>query len=433
MTRSKLLTASLLLTAALAISCSSNRLHADSGFVSLFNGENMEGWTSLTKPNSHGAWRVENGVLVCPAESTDNIFSEKDYSDFILQLDFKLTEKANNGIAIHAPFEKGQIAYIGNEIQVLDDDRYPDLLPTQYCGSHYKVTAAKRGALKPLGQWNHYDITVKGRHIKVVLNGKLITESDPSKISNPEVIGQHPGLFRTKGRVGFLGHHSRVEFKNIRIKELPVHEQDNIAPAGFTSLFDGSSLNGWKGLVADPPHRAKMSPEELGKEQAKADESMRAHWRVEDGQLVFDGKGQSLCTGKDYKDFELLVDWKIPPRGDSGIYLRGSPQVQIWATNSPGQFNPPDGSGGLYNNEKNPRHPLKLADHPVGEFNRFRIIMVGQKVHVFLNDVLVVNNTTMENYWERSKPIYPIGQIELQNHGGPLWFKNVYVREIGGE
>jgi hypothetical protein len=157
---------------------------------------------------------------------------------------------------------------------------------------------------------------------------------------------------------------------------------------------------------------------------------MREHWKAETGELVFDGKGDNLCTAKDYGDFEMLVDWKIPPKGDSGIYLRGSPQVQIWEPHSPGQFNPPDGSGGLYNDEKNDRHPLMFADKPVGEWNRFRIIMVGDKVHVFLNGQLVVNNNTLENYWERDKPIYPIGQIELQNHFGPLWFKNIYIREI---
>jgi hypothetical protein len=180
----------------------------------------------------------------------------------------------------------------------------------------------------------------------------------------------------------------------------------------------------------NPARRAKLPPEQLAAAQAKADQRMRDHWRVADGVLTFDGKGDSLCTGKDYADFELLVDWKIPPRGDSGIYLRGCPQVQIWETNSPGQFAPPDGSGGLYNNEKNPRHPLKSADNPVGQWNRFRILMLGDKVHVFLNNELVVRDTTLENYWERDKPIYPTGQIELQNHGGPLWFKNIYVREI---
>jgi hypothetical protein len=157
---------------------------------------------------------------------------------------------------------------------------------------------------------------------------------------------------------------------------------------------------------------------------------MRQHWQVQDGMLVFDGHGDNLCTARDYGDFEMLVDWKIAPKGDSGIYLRGTPQVQIWDVNSPGQFSHPDGSGGLWNNQKNNRHPLVFADHPIGQWNRFRILMVGEKVHVFLNGQLVVRDTTLENYWEPDKPIYPTGQIELQNHGGPLWFKNIYIREI---
>jgi hypothetical protein len=196
------------------------------------------------------------------------------------------------------------------------------------------------------------------------------------------------------------------------------------------ALFNGKDLTGWKGLVKDPPARAQMTPEQLAAEQVKADSNMREHWHAVDGELVFDGKGENLCTGKDYKDFEMLVDWKIPPKGDSGIYLRGSPQVQIWEANSPGHFTPFDGSGGLYNNEKGPQHPSTAADKPVGEWNHFRIVMVGEKVHVFLNGELVVNNVTLENFWERDKPIYRTGAIELQNHFGPLWFKNIYVREI---
>lgn len=445
MTRSQFFAWSLIPAILCAVSCSTDRCCSNtgsttaskkshSGFVSLFDGKTLNGWKEIKKGNASADYFVENGVLVCPENSADDLFTEKDYSDFVLQLDFKLTAGANNGVGIRAPFDKGQIAYIGNEIQILDDTapQYAKLEPGQYCGSHYKVTAAKRGALKPLGQWNHYEITAKGRHIRVVLNGKLITDSDINAISNPEVIAHHPGMFRTTGRIGFLGHHSRVEFKNIRIKELPIQQQENTPPPGFAALFNGHDLTGWKGLVADPPHRAKMTPDQLAAEQKKADEVAFSHWSVKDGNITFDGnwKGQNLCTAQDYKDFEMWVDWKIPPKGDSGIYLRGSPQVQIWATNSPGQFNPPDGSGGLYNNEKGPRHPLKYADHPVMEWNTFHIIMVGAKVHVFLNDVLVVNNTTLENYWERSKPIYPVGQLELQNHGGPLWFKNIYVRKI---
>lgn len=418
------------LTSAYAQRGTLNTSSSESGFVSLFDGKTLHGWAEAN--GTTAGYRVENGALVCTPQTAASLFSDKDYTNFILRLDFKLTSNANNGIAIHAPFEKGQIAYSGNEIQVLDDPTYPNLLPTQYCGSHYKITAAKRGALKSTGQWNHYEITVKGRRIKVALNGKLITDSDANKVTDPEIIAMHPGMFRTEGRIGFLGHRSHVEFKNIRIKELPSTEQENTAPEGFTALFNGKDLTGWKGLVKDPPHRAQMTREQLAEEQKSADAIAFSHWHVSNGQITFDGdwKGQNLCTKKDYGDFEMLVDWKIPPKGDSGIYLRGSPQVQIWEPHSPGQFSPPDGSGGLYNNNKAPRHPLKVADHPVGEWNHFRIIMVGDKVHVFLNDVLVVNNTTMENYWERNKPIYPTGSLELQNHGGPLWFKNIYVREI---
>lgn len=201
---------------------------------------------------------------------------------------------------------------------------------------------------------------------------------------------------------------------------------DNTPPEGFIALFNGKDLSGWKGLVASPPKRAQMSPEQLAEAQKKADQRMRDHWKVVDGTLVFDGKGDSLCTVEDYGDFEMYVDWKIMKDGDSGVYLRGTPQVQIWDK-------PDVGSGGLFNNQKHPSKPSKVADKPVGEWNRFKIKMVGDKVTVHLNDELVLDNVVMENYWERDKPIYPTGQIELQNHGNTLYFKNIYVKELPRE
>jgi hypothetical protein len=210
---------------------------------------------------------------------------------------------------------------------------------------------------------------------------------------------------------------------------------DNTPPEGFVAVFNGKDLSGWKGLLDpkrkldNPINRAKLSPEETKVAQAEADENMRKHWRVEDGALVFDGKGRSLCTAKDYGDFEMYVDWKISPKGDSGIYLRGSPQVQIWdtaLTNVGAQV----GSGGLYNNKKNPSKPSAKADRPVGEWNTFWIKMVGDKVWVKLNDQLVVDGVVLENYWDANQPIFPTGQIELQNHGNTLWFKNVYIKEL---
>ena len=204
--------------------------------------------------------------------------------------------------------------------------------------------------------------------------------------------------------------------------------ENNVPPPGFVALFNGKDLTGWKGLVGNPVTRAKMSPEELAKAQEIADQRMREHWHVEDGVLVFDGKGDNLCTARDYGDFELWVDWKILPHGDSGIYLRGCPQVQIWDANDH-----PEGSGGLYNNQKHPNKPLKRADKPIGEWNRFRIRMIGDRVSVWLNGELVVDNVVMENYWERDKPIYRTGPIELQNHGNKLYFRNIFIREIPPE
>ena len=200
---------------------------------------------------------------------------------------------------------------------------------------------------------------------------------------------------------------------------------DRLRQGGFVPLFDGRGLGGWKGLVADPPGRARMTPAELLKAQAEADERMRAHWKVADGTLFFDGKGESLCALGDYADFEFLVDWKIEKGGDSGLYLRGSPQVQIWDAEAN-----PAGSGGLYNNQKGRSQALEKADRPVGEWNTFRIFMIGERVTVYLNDKLVVDNTVLENYWERDKPIYPSGQVELQAHGNPLFFRNIFIREI---
>jgi hypothetical protein len=207
------------------------------------------------------------------------------------------------------------------------------------------------------------------------------------------------------------------------------HAADNSPPEGFTALFNGKDLSGWKGLLKEPfdnpVKRAKLAAEESKILQAEADELMRKTWKVEGGTLAYDGKGRSLCTAKDYGDFELYVDWKITADGDSGIYLRGCPQVQIW---DPAHWK--IGSGGLYNNEKNPKDPSKIADKPIGRWNTFYIKMVGDKVSVKLNGELVVDNVTLENYWERGKPLYPAGQIELQHHNSPLWFKNIYIREI---
>ena len=163
--------------------------------------------------------------------------------------------------------------------------------------------------------------------------------------------------------------------------------------------------------------------------QKKADAQRDEHWSVRNGNLYFDGfkGGYSLATKRDYADFEMWADWRIMSvTGDSGLYLRGAPQVQIWDAHNQWHI----GSGGLYNNKKNPSKALKIADKQVGDWNRFHVIMKGEKVSVWLNGELVVDNVTLENYWDRSKPIFPREQIELQCHGDPTEWRNIFIKEL---
>ncbi|HTF19158.1 MAG TPA: family 16 glycoside hydrolase [Chryseolinea sp.] len=198
---------------------------------------------------------------------------------------------------------------------------------------------------------------------------------------------------------------------------------------GYESLFNGKDLSGWQGLVEDPIKRSKMSPAAFTKKQQEANTAVNKNWNVKDGMIVFQGDGANLCTTRKYGDFEMLVDWRISKNGDSGIYLRGSPQVQIWDTTRV-DAGAQVGSGGLYNNQKGRSTPLSVADNPIGEWNTFRIRMIGDRVWVHLNGILVVDSVVLENYWDRSLPIFPEEAIELQAHGTDLAFRNLYVKEI---
>ncbi|SHM78673.1 HEAT repeat [Cyclobacterium lianum] len=200
---------------------------------------------------------------------------------------------------------------------------------------------------------------------------------------------------------------------------------------GFYALFNGENLDGWKGVFSNPIQRATMSESAYKREQNKANEMMEKGWKAEDGLLVFLGEGQNIAATKDYGDFEMFVDWKITEDGDAGIYLRGTPQVQIWDP-ARTDVGAEVGSGGLYNNQKHPSKPLKLADNPVGEWNTFHIKMQGEKVTVYLNGELVVDEVTLENYWDREQSIFPEGQIELQAHGTYVAYRDIYIRELVG-
>ncbi len=211
-------------------------------------------------------------------------------------------------------------------------------------------------------------------------------------------------------------------------------------PAGFAALFNGKDLTGWRGGSTLDPRKLAAMPDEAREAQIeKWTATMKDHWRVENAELINDGKGDYATTAKDYGDFELLIEYKTVPLADSGIYLRGCPQVQIWdfTETKKAAIGADKGSGGLWNNSPGApgKDPLAVADKPFGEWNKFRVVMVGARVSVWLNDKLVVDHAVLENFYdkERKIPVPRTGPIELQTHGGEIRWRNIFLREIAGD
>jgi hypothetical protein len=214
--------------------------------------------------------------------------------------------------------------------------------------------------------------------------------------------------------------------------------EPNQPPAGYRALFNGRDLAGWRGMGTENPYQlAAKTPEEQAAFFAKNQPGIDAHWKVVDGVLVNDGQGPYLTTIEDFGDIELWVDYKTVPKADSGVYLRATPQVQIWDSTETEKFKlgADKGSGGLWNNSVGApgKDPLVRADKPFGEWNRLRIVQVGARTSVWLNDQLVVDNCIMENYWNRKQPLLRCGPIQLQTHGGEIAWRHVFVRELGAE
>ena len=212
----------------------------------------------------------------------------------------------------------------------------------------------------------------------------------------------------------------------------------NEAPSGFTALFNGSNLDHWWGASTEDPRKyMALMPDAFQKKHEASLDDVRQHWSVQNGELVNDGKGLFLTTDKYYGNFELLVDYKTVPRADSGIYLRGCPQVQIWDYTETTKFalGADKGSGGLWNNSPGApgKDPLVKADKPFGEWNHFRIVMAGARVWVWLNGKQTVNGCALENYYNRKLPVPAKGPIQLQTHGNEIRWRNIFIREIGSD
>ncbi|MDR3621227.1 MAG: DUF1080 domain-containing protein [Paludisphaera borealis] len=205
---------------------------------------------------------------------------------------------------------------------------------------------------------------------------------------------------------------------------------------GFTTLFNGKDFTNWHGeRTIDPRKFDALSADEKAKTLAEDAEDVKKHWKVVDGELVNDGHGVFMTTDKDYGDVELFVDFKLLPKGDSGVYLRGTPQIQIWDTTEAAGYwkmGADKGSGGLWNNAAGSKgkDPIVLADNPIGQWNTFRIIQLGARTTIYLNGKLVVQDAFLENYWDHALPIVAKGPIQLQTHGNEVRWRNIKVREI---
>jgi 3-keto-disaccharide hydrolase len=208
-------------------------------------------------------------------------------------------------------------------------------------------------------------------------------------------------------------------------------------PKEFISLFNGKDLTGWHGRGhVDPRSVWALSPTAREAQRAKDRPEFEKHWHVEDGALVNDGEGPYATTDREFGDVEVRLEYRTVAKADSGVYLRGNPQVQIWDTTEAGgkwdrgaQF----GSGGLFNNAPGApgKDPLVKADRPFGQWNALRVVQVGERTWVWLNDQPVVDGARMENFWDRALPLWPKGPIQLQTHGGEIRWRNIMAREIG--
>lgn len=385
----------------------------------LFNGKDLNDWKGE-------GYVVEDGKLVCTPKGRV-LMTEETFANYVLDFEFQLAPGANNGLGIHYP-GKGDSAYTGMEIQILDS-QYPkakELRDDQFHGSIYKLAAARQGALKPPGEWNQQRVTVMGPSVKVELNGQIILRAnlDDLATKNP----RHEGVKRRAGHIAWLGHGDRVAFRKILIGELPpVANESAVEAAGFTRIFDGNSLQGWK-----------HSPD-------------TANWSATNSILKHNGKAgptNDLWTEKSYGDFTMVFDWRWSGRGplkqaaliqpdgsesgsaeteefNNGILLRGNAKslVDLW--------NRPIGSGGISAYRMDPAMPAEVkasvtpkihADSPAGEWNRAMIVMKGDRLSVSLNGRVVIENAQLPG-------IPAKGPIGLKHQGSAIDFANLWVRE----
>jgi hypothetical protein len=411
---------------------------AEDGFAPLFNGRDLSGWVNVSTAPS--TWTVREGMIICSGKPIGELRTDRMYQNFILELEWRhMIPDGNSGVFVWADdiTARGQPFHRAVEVQVLDGkggDGYTthgDVFPIHGA----RMTPGNSGRFqgrayptehrsKPSPEWNHYRIECNGGRISLAVNGKVVTQG---RDASPR-----------RGYICLESEGGLVHFRNIRLKELPATPitPDQVAQAdrGFKCLYTGIDFSGWD-----------YTPEHAG------------HWVAKDWIIDYDGKSTDLWSAKEYGDFELIADWrwtskpqetalpvvgsdgeevkdargqpqtlKVPDAGDSGIYLRGSSksQVNIWCW--------PVGSGEVYGYRTDRSLPAEIragvtpkskADAPIGQWNRFHITMVGERLTVVLNGTNVIDQARLPGVPKR-------GKIGLQNHGNPIQFANIYIREV---
>lgn len=416
---------------------------ADSDFRPLFNGKDLSGWVPVNV--APGTFSVRDGIIVSTGKPSGFMRSERPYENFVLELEWRhLQPGGNAGVfvwgdalpAVGTPFARGI------EVQILDGRE------TENYTSHGDVFAIQGATMtpdrahpagwmrslpsekraKPSPEWNHYRITCKDGVIKLAVNGKEVSGGREC----------HP----RKGYICLESEGSECHFRNIRVQELPSSNATTADTAtldeGFTSLYTGIDLNGWKQVAGN-----------------------EGHWTPKGHILAYDGKSEAaqkdLWTEKSYGDFVLMADWrfpnksmtrpravilpsgddaknddgtvktlKIPYNGDSGILPRGSVKAQVNLTSNT------IGSGELYGYRTDKKMPAEVragaipktkADKPHREWNRMIVKVKGDRMTVTLNGQLVIDNVPLPG-------LPPSGPIGLQHHGDPVEFTNLFIKAL---
>jgi hypothetical protein len=396
----------------------------------LFDGTTLAGWVNVN--GAPQTWQVRDGMLVGSGAPAGFLRTEAMYENFVLEVDWRLVRKGGtSGLLIHAD----ALPHVGSpdpravEIRIADGD-HGSITGIHGC-TLTPLTQPLEDRCRPAGEWNHYVVTAKDGALDLEVNGKVVTRVK--------------GCSQVKGYIGLKSAGSEIHFRNVRITPLtsanPPAGKVARADEGLRSLFDGVSFQGWQ----HPP-------------------AFAGHWVARDGVIACDGqvkfaKGQTkdLWTEKEYRNLMLMADWRLPMKpepkalptftpdglfvrdgqgkvvrkeiqhaGDSGIHLRGNPryQVNIWSQ--------PMGSGDINDLHKDASLPIEIrracvpkkrADAPFGEWNRFLITLRGDRVTVVLNGEVVIDRAGLPGIAAR-------GRIGLQNHGDPVEFRNLFLREL---